>query len=50
MSNNFPENLIAISQVFQKVPRFSFSILMIFTNFSDFLAAPRYKETNDVRM
>ena len=46
----FPENFIEISQVFQKIWRFSPSILTIFINFSDFLIFPCYKETNDVNI
>ena len=43
----FPKNLIEISQVVQKIWRFSSSILSISINFLDFLTFPCYKETND---
>ena len=44
----FPENVIEIPQVVQKIWRLSRSILIIFINFSDFLTFPCYIETNDV--
>ena len=49
----FPENFIEIPQVVQKLWETSQSILDIlidFTNFSDFLTFPCYKETNDANL
>ena len=49
----FPENFIEFSQVFQKIWGNSLSILDIFINFSqfsDFLTLPCYKETNDFNL
>ena len=40
----FPEKFIKISQVFQKIQRFSSSILTFFVTFLDFLAFPCYRE------
>ena len=47
----FPENLIEVPQVVQKIWRLSLSILAIssiFNNFLDFLTIPCYKEINDI--
>ena len=41
----FPENLIKIPQVFQKIWRFPLSILTMFIGFLDFLTYPHCKET-----
>ena len=43
----FPENLIGISQIVQKIWRTSPSILTIFISFLNFLTFPSYKETNN---
>ena len=48
ISHIFPEHLIEIHQVIHKIWRYSFSILIIFTDISDFLTGPCYKEANDV--
>ena len=48
ISHIFPEHLIEIHQVIHKIWRYSFSILIIFIGFSDFLAGPCYKEANNV--
>ena len=48
ISHILPEHFIEISQVIQKIWRFSSSILTIFINFSDFFIFSCYKETNDV--
>ena len=50
VSHIFPENFIEIPQFFQKIRRFSPSILAIFMNFSEFLTCPYYKKTNDVKI
>ena len=44
----FPENFIEIAQVFQKLWRFSPSILTIFIGFLEFLTVRHCKETIDV--
>ena len=44
----FPENLIEIPEIFQKIWIFSPPILTIFINFLDFLTFLCYKETNGV--
>ena len=46
--HGFPEKFIKISQVVQKIRRFSLSILIFFVTFLDFLAFPCYRETNGV--
>ena len=48
ISHIFPEHLIEIHQVIHKIWRYSFSILIIFIDISDFLTGPSYKEANDV--
>ena len=48
VSHVFPENLIEVPQVVQKIGRFSLPILTIFINFSEFLTFPCYKESNNV--
>ena len=49
ISHIFPENvIIKIPQVFQKIWRFSPSILALFIYFSYFLTFPYYKESNGV--
>ena len=49
ISHIFPENvIIKISQVLQKIWRFSPSVLALFIYFSDVLTFPYYKETNSV--
>ena len=44
----FPENLIEVHQIVQKIWGFSSSILAIFAVFSDFLTIICCKKTNDV--
>ena len=44
----FPENVIEINQVVQKIWSFSPSILTNFSDFLDFLTYPCYKETNGI--
>ena len=48
ISHIFLEHLIEIHQVIHKIWRYSFSILIIFIGFSDFLTGPCYKEANNV--
>ena len=48
ISHIFPENVIKIPIVVQKVLKFSPLILTIFINFSDFFKFPCYKESNEV--
>ena len=48
ISHIFSKNFTDISQLFQKIWRFSFSILTVFTNFLDLLTVACYKETGDV--
>ena len=48
ISHIFPEKFTEITQVVQRIWRFSPSILTISINFLDFLTFPYYKETNDV--
>ena len=43
---NFPESIIEIPQLFQKIWRFCSAILTISINFLDFLTFPYCKETN----
>ena len=46
-SHIFPENVIEIPQIFQKIWKFYSSMLIILTNFSACLRSPYCKETND---
>ena len=46
----FPENLIEICLVVQRIWRFPSSILAAFANFLDFLTSTCYKKINDVSM
>ena len=48
ISDFFPENLIEIPQIAQKICGLSSSTLTVFIKFSDFLTFLGYKETNDV--
>ena len=50
ISHIFPENIIEIPQVVQKLWRVYLSILAIFINFLDFLTFLCYKETNDLSL
>ena len=50
ISHIFPENIIEIPQVVQKLWRIYLSILAIFINFLDFLTFLCYKETNDLSL